>query len=263
MTKSKRMPVLFIGHGSPMNAIQSNTFTDSLKALSTKIERPTAILCISAHWMTKGTWVTRMANPQTIHDFHGFPDELNAVQYPAPGSPETAEWIRSHINEPSIDADDGEWGLDHGTWSLLRHMYPEADVPVLQLSLAIEEPGPFHLRLGEKLRDLRDRGVLILGSGNIVHNLRKIVWDSEANTYTWAKEFDAWSKAKIEARDFESLAKDFAKTEAGRLSVPTPEHYYPLLYALGASHAEDAIAFEFEGMQNGSISMRSVSFGLG
>lgn len=256
------MPVLFLGHGSPMNAIESNDFTRSLNVLGQNLPRPKAILCVSAHWITQGTWVTYMKDPKTIHDFYGFPEELFRVQYPAPGSIEVADQLSQRIQIPKIGLDDSEWGLDHGTWSLLKHMYPKADIPVLQLSLDIKKPAQFHYELGQKLKFMRDEGVLILGSGNIVHNLRKISWDTQAKPWDWAVEFDAWVKEKIRKKDFMALVKDCKKTDAGKLSIPTWEHYYPLLYILGATHLTEKHSFVYEGMQNGSISMTSVGFGL-
>lgn len=259
-TKSK-MPVLFLGHGSPMNAIEENDFTQALKNMSAKIPTPKAILCVSAHWLTEDTVVTSMTHPKTIHDFYGFPEALFKVQYPAPGKPELAKNISETIRDPKVFLDDHEWGLDHGTWSVLRHVYPKADIPVLQLSVAIGSPGEFHLQMGEKLRWLREQGVLIVGSGNIVHNLRQIRWESDAKAFDWALEFDQWSKEKILSRDFKTMAQKFFETSAGKLSVPTPDHYYPLLYILGASEKTDEVSFEYEGIQNGSISMRCVKFG--
>lgn len=255
-----KMPVLFLGHGSPMNAIEENDFTKSLKNISSKIPKPKAVLCISAHWLTEAPAVTSMLQPKTIHDFYGFPEALFKVQYPAAGQPELAKKISDNIKDPKIAQDDHEWGLDHGTWSVLRHVYPNADIPVVQLSIAIKNPGDFHLQMGEKLRWLREQGVLIVGSGNIVHNLRQIRWEPEAKAFDWALEFDQWTKEKMLARDFKTLAQKFSDTSAGRLSVPTPDHYYPLLYILGAADKNDEISFEYEGIQNGSISMRCVKF---
>jgi 4,5-DOPA dioxygenase extradiol len=259
---ASRMPVLFIGHGSPMNAIEQNSYTDSLAALTRRIPRPRAVLCVSAHWMTEGTWVTRMPNPRTIHDFYGFPKELFDVRYPAPGSPEIADLMVATMKDPQIIADNEMWGLDHGTWAVLRHIYPAADVPTLQLSIYMEQPPEYHYRVGKMLRALRNQGVLIIGSGNIVHNLREIRWEENPPAYDWAIEFDEWVKEKIESRNHEALQKEFLVSRSGQLSVPTPDHYYPLLYVLGASDENDSLSFEYEGIQNGSISMRSVSFGL-
>lgn len=257
-----KMPVLFLGHGSPMNAIADNQFTRTLGALGKKIPRPTAILCVSAHWMSEGTWVTGMDKPKTIHDFYGFPQALFDVQYPAAGNPELAKFISEEIHDPRINIDREMWGLDHGTWSVLKHMYPEADIPVLQLSIYMEQPPEYHVKVGEQLRKLREKGVLIVGSGNIVHNLRRIVWEPNAKPYEWATEFDLWVKEKLEKRDFKAIQNDVLKFEAGKLSVPTPDHWFPLLYTIGASEKNDNMKFEYEEMQNGSISMRCVSFGM-
>ena len=260
---SKRMPVLFIGHGSPMNAIEENEFTRSLSKLGTTLPRPKAILCISAHWLTEGTWVTHMPQPKTIHDFGGFPQALFDVQYPAPGSPDLADLIRAEVKTPTVRSDDALWGLDHGTWSVLRHMYPQADIPIMQLSIDIQKPGEYHYQLGQQLKRLRDPdlGVLIVGSGNVVHNLRQISWEANVKPFDWSVEFDEWIKAKLKKRDMKALSTNYLSTAAGRLSVPTPDHYYPLLYTLGAADQEDALSFEFEGIQNGSISMRTFSLG--
>jgi 4,5-DOPA dioxygenase extradiol len=261
MSPNIKLPVLFIGHGSPMNAIQDNPFTRSLNVLGRDLPKPEVILCLSAHWLTDGTWITHMKSPKTIHDFGGFPEALFEIQYPAPGSPEFADKIRTQISDPSIKSDDTLWGLDHGTWAVLRHLYPKADIPVLQLSIDIQKPGDYHLKLGESLRTLRSQGVLIVGSGNIVHNLSKITWKEDAEPYDWAVEFDEWVKAKLLQKNFKALSQDYRTTSAGRLSVPTPEHYYPLLYALGASEPGESLEFPFEGIQNSSISMRTLKLG--
>lgn len=259
--QAQKMPALFIGHGSPMNAIQDNQFTRTLGELGKKMPMPNAILVVSAHWMTKGTWVTKMENPKTIHDFYGFPQELFNVQYPAPGSPEVAGDIQSLLSGRTIHADN-DWGLDHGTWSVLRHLYPEANIPVVQLSLDMSESHEYHFKLGEELAKMRERGVLIVGSGNIVHNLRQIKWGENPTPHDWALEFDHWSKEKILQRDFKALQRDVLKTEAGKLAVPTMDHYFPLHYVLGLASNNEDINFEYEEMQNASISMRTLSVGM-
>jgi 4,5-DOPA dioxygenase extradiol len=259
MKSSNRLPVLFIGHGSPMNAIDDNNYTRMLKALGEKLPRPKAVLCVSAHWMTEGTWITHIKNPKTIHDFYGFPEALFQVQYPAPSDPDLAKSIQAQIPDPKINLDSEMWGFDHGTWSVLRHLYPKADIPVLQLSLYMEQPPDYHFKIGEQLRKLREQGVLIIGSGNIVHNLRKISWDPHAQAFDWALEFDQWVKEKLEARDFKALIEKSTSFEAGKLSIPTNDHWYPIYYILGASDSQDKLHFEFEEMQNASISMRSFS----
>ena len=256
----EKMPLLFIGHGSPMNAIDDNEYTRALGALGTKLPRPEAILVVSAHWETNGTWVTEMPKPKTIHDFYGFPKALFDVQYPAPGSPEIAKSIREAISQPEIHGD-VKWGLDHGTWSVLRHLYPAADIPVLQLSLDITKPPEYHIMLAQQLAKFREKGILILGSGNLVHNLREIRWEKNAKSFDWAIEFDEWFKAKLMKHDFNAVLKEFHQTKAGLLSIPTLEHYYPLHYVLGAADDQDKIEYVYEGMQNGSISMRSLQIG--
>ncbi|MBI3541865.1 MAG: 4,5-DOPA dioxygenase extradiol [Deltaproteobacteria bacterium] len=257
----KRQPVIFIGHGNPMYAIEDNAFTRSLSELGAAVGKPRAVLCVSAHWMTEGSWLTHMKSPKTIHDFYGFPKELFDVRYPAPGSPETAELARASVPNPALQLDDELWGLDHGTWAVLRHMYPEADVPVVQLSIYLAQPAEYHLELGRKLRALRDQGVLIVGSGNIVHNLRTMRWEEGAKPYDWAVEFDAWVKDKLVRRDYEALAREAMASEAGKLSIPTPDHWYPLFYALGASDERDELRFTHESIDNGSISMRCLTLG--
>ncbi|MEN0058068.1 MAG: 4,5-DOPA dioxygenase extradiol [Bdellovibrio sp.] len=261
--ESQKMPVLFIGHGSPMNALEDNAIVQRWEALGREIGKPQAILCISAHWLSAGTWVTAMEQPRTIHDFYGFPQALFNVQYPAPGNPQLAEELRALTQHPKIQADTHAWGLDHGTWSVLSKMYPQADVPVIQLSIDMSEPASFHYELGKSLRALREKGVLIIGSGNIVHNLRRIDWSQPQKGFDWAVEFDEWIKARLQERDFKSVIEDYGKTMAGRLSVPTPDHYLPLMYILGATDESDALRFEVEGCDMGSLSMRSLSFGRG
>lgn len=256
-----RMPVVFMGHGSPMNAIEQNHYTRALNSIGDELPKPEAILCISAHWMTEGTWVTAMEQPKTIHDFYGFPQALFDVQYPAPGSPLLASSVQQLVQNPAVHADTQHWGLDHGTWSVLTHMYPAADIPVVQLSLDMRQKPAWHFELAKQLAELRQRGVLILGSGNIVHNLRQIRWEPDAKPHDWAQEFDHWVKTRLEQRDFKALYQNFLDSEAGRLSNPSLDHYYPLLYVLGASLPEDELEFVYEGIQNASLSMRSVKLG--
>lgn len=258
--QNRPLPALFLGHGSPMNAIDDNPFTQRLNTLGKELEKPEAILVISAHWMTEGTWLTHMECPKTIHDFYGFPKPLFDVQYPAPGRPDIAEAIQKEITTPKIHLDNEAWGLDHGTWSVLRHMYPDADIPVMQLSIYMSRPPEYHVKLGEELAKLREKGVLIVGSGNIVHNLRRISWEANAAPYDWALEFDEWIKEKLVKRDFKAIQDDFLKSEAGKLSNPSLDHYYPMLYILGAANKDDELKFEYEEIQNASISMRCFSF---
>jgi 4,5-DOPA dioxygenase extradiol len=209
--------------------------------------------------MTRGTFVTRMRQPKTIHDFGGFPKALFDVQYPAPGSIEIADLIQTTI--PSVGFDEAEWGLDHGTWSVLKHLAPQADVPVLQLSVSLYDPPEVHLKLGEQLRSLREKGVLILSSGNLVHNLRQIQWDEKAKPHDWALEYDSWIANKLASRDTASIIKEGLTSPLGKLASPTPDHFLPLFYVLGASDSKDVFKTEYEELQNGSISMRSFSFG--
>ncbi len=255
-----KQPVLFLGHGSPMNALAENEFTKKLGKLATKIPTPKLILVISAHWETKGTWVTGMDKPKTIHDFFGFPQALFNVQYPAPGDSNFAKSLSLNSSDPNIGLDENNWGLDHGTWSVLRHMYPKANIPVVQLSIDSTKPFEYHYNLGKKLAKLREEGVLILGSGNIVHNLRTISWKETATPLDWALEFDNWIKERAVARDFKSLVESPLNTKAGKLSIPTPEHYLPLLYTLGAADEKSELVFDIEEIQNASISMRSFRF---
>ena len=259
--EDERMPVVFIGHGNPMNALRDTPFTRSLRRLGEDLPRPKTILCVSAHWMSEGTFVTHMEKPRTIHDFHGFPEELFAVQYPARGDPQMADHLCTEAVNPEIHPDDDAWGIDHGTWSVLKHMYPKADIPVIQLSIYMAQPSKYHFALGQRLRKLRDEGVLIVGSGNIVHNLRRINFDDNASPYDWAIEFDAWVKQKIENRDYGAITHEATQSAAGKLSIPTPDHWYPLLYTLGAADEKDGLRFEYEGIENASISMRCLSLG--
>lgn len=254
-----RMPTLFFGHGSPMNAIALNTFTSSLKKIGRSLEPPKAILIISAHWETQGTWLTNINSPKTIHDFSGFPKALYDIQYPAKGDLNLAKNIQNNITDPKVLLDE-RWGLDHGSWSILRHLFPLAQIPVIQLSLDRTQSFQYHFDLGRKLKFLRDEGVLIIGSGNITHNLRSITWKEDAPIMDWAQEFDGWVKEMAIKRDFKSLIDSPLKSKAGQLSIPTPEHYLPLLYILGASDSNDNLNFDIEEFQNGSISMRSFRF---
>lgn len=255
------MPAMFIGHGNPMNAISDNTFTRRLREMGESVkEIPKAILVVSAHWLTRGSHVLTAPRPVTIHDFGGFPQALHEVQYPAPGAPELARETAKLITSTEVVEDD-QWGLDHGTWSVLKHMYPEAHIPVFQLSIDYYKPSVYHFQLAQELRELRRRGVLIVGSGNIVHNLRRVSFTSNARPFDWAMEFDDIVKRKIEQRQFEDLL-DYAQLgEAAKLSVPTPDHYYPFIYGLGLAEKDEDIRFTYEEIQNGSISMRCFQVG--
>lgn len=252
------MPVLFVGHGSPMNAIEHNAFTHALEGLSARLPRPKAVCVVSAHWVTEGSHVMTSAHPRTIHDFYGFPRPLYEVEYPAPGAPVEAGQLA--VN-PEI-ARDESWGLDHGSWSVLRHMYPKADVPAFQLSLNARRGFKEHLELGREIRSLRERGVLILGSGNLVHNLGRIDWENPSGAYDWAVEFDAKVKSAIEAHDAAALAEPQKWGEKLlETAHPTVEHYLPLLYSMGSTDERDAVSYPYEGFDFGSISMRAVLFG--
>jgi len=255
------MPALFIGHGNPMNAIEDTVYSNAWRKAAAAIHRPKAILCISAHWETEGTFVTAMGQPKTIHDFYGFPDSLYQVQYPAPGSPQLAERVRRLVGSTAVRLDDGySWGLDHGAWSVLRRMFPEADIPVVQLSLDRSQHPRFHYELGRELQTLRAEGVLVVGSGNIVHNLRLLQWDA-VEPFPWAAEFDRQAAELILAGEHDRLVAYPALGEAARLSIPTNEHYLPLLYILALQQPGEPVSFFAEGLPLGSISMRSVRIG--
>jgi 4,5-DOPA dioxygenase extradiol len=252
------MPVVFIGHGSPENALENNPFSTAWQHLATMIPKPSLILSISAHWVIQeGTAVTATRHPRTIHDFFGFPDELYRIEYPAPGSPDWPKVVQNLVRSTSIGLD-YDWGLDHGTWSVCRHMYPEADIPVIQLSLNYNQPLSLLFRTGEELRPLRDRGVLILGSGNLVHNL--MMMSMRAKPYPWALEFDDIAKNNLAARDYDSLIR-YTKYPVSSLAHPTSEHFLPLIGAIGAA-GDDPPSFFNETIFAGSVSMRCVVFGM-
>lgn len=259
----RTMPVLFVGHGSPMNGIEDNDFSRSWMELAKGLPAPTAVLVISAHWLTRGTHVTAMEMPRTIHDFGGFPPELFAVQYPAPGSPELALETQKLITSTSVGLDH-EWGLDHGTWSVVRRMYPDATIPVLQLSIDYAQPPQYHYDLARELAALRRRGVLIIGSGNMVHNLRMVAWDRMNDPeygYDWALEINDIFKKRIAAGEHRPLIEYGSLGSAARLAIPTPDHYYPLLYVLGLQEkGEDAVFFNDRAVA-GSLTMTSVMIG--
>ena len=251
----KKMPVLFVGHGSPMNAIEDNDFSRAWVEAGKALPKPDAILCISAHWETAGTLVTAMEQPRTIRDFYGFPQSLYEIEYPAPGSPALARLTQKAVQEPHVHLDQ-TWGLDHGTWIVLHRMFPKADIPVVQLSLDRTQAPAFHYALGRELRGLRNKGVLIIGSGNIVHNLRMMAWQDQ--TYDWAAEFDQTIKQLILSGDHDSIIRYQDLGEAARLSVPTNEHYLPLLYVLALQDKQEQIRFFADRVTFGSVSMRSL-----
>jgi 4,5-DOPA dioxygenase extradiol len=257
------MPVLFVGHGSPMNAIEENEFVDGWREVEKSLPEPRAILCISAHWETSGTSVTAMAKPSTIHDFGGFPRELFEIQYPAPGSSELAQEVKSHISKTEIGLD-GIWGLDHGCWSVLRRMYPDADIPVIQLSLDYSKPAQYHFDLAGELLALRKKGILIIGSGNMVHNLRLVDWgnlDTPGVGYDWAVEANEKMKKFILSNDFKALIDYRSQGKAFELAIPTPEHFLPLLYTLALKQEDDKVTFFNDKAVGGSLSMTSVRIG--
>jgi len=258
-TIQRTLPALFIGHGSPMNAIERNSWTHGWREMAQSIAKPTAILCISAHWETRGVGVCAAEQPETIHDFGGFPQALFDVRYPAPGDPALARRVATLVKDVQVHVTT-EWGLDHGAWSVLRVMYPEADVPVVQLSLDTSRPGRFHLDLARELAPLRDEGVLILGSGNIVHNLRLFDFRNAAAPAPWAERANALLRARIEAGDTAALADWHALGADVVLGVPTPEHYLPLLYALGAGREGDKLHI-FNDAVTSSLAMTSVRVG--
>ena len=254
------MPAVFIGHGSPMNALEENTYTRAWRQFGESIAKPSAVLAVSAHWVTRGVGVTAMDHPRTIHDFGGFPSELFALEYPAPGSPQLAGRVRDLL--APMDAEmDGSWGLDHGTWSVLVHVLPEHDVPVVQLSLDITQPAAFHYALAKRLAPLRDEGVLILGSGNVVHNLRTARWGPAAAPHDWAVQFNAAVRDALQRKDHAALIDYDRMGEAARLSVPTAEHYLPLLYIAGLQGEDEGLSFLSDGIGLGSISMLSFAVG--
>lgn len=258
---TKPLPAVFFGHGNPMNAVQVNAYTDAWRRIGEALPRPRTILSISAHWFLPGTGVTVVDRPRTIHDFGGFPRELYDVQYPARGAPAMALRVQEVLAPLPVKLDTS-WGLDHGTWSVLRHVYPDADVPVIQLSIDETQPPAYHFEIGRRLAPLRDDGIFILGSGNLVHNLHTYAWGQHTQEpYEWAVEFERRAKELMQAHDFGPLIDYESLGRDATLSVPTPDHYLPLLYVLGTWREGDAIAFPVEGVDGGSISMLAVSIG--
>lgn len=255
------MPAIFFGHGNPLNALLRNAYTEAWSLIGKSIPRPAAILCISAHWYVPGSAVTAMKAPRTIHDFGGFPRELYEVEYPAPGSPELAQRVRELLAPVPVALDES-WGLDHGTWSVLGHVFPQADIPVVQLSIDETKPPEFHHELGRRLSPLRDEGVLVIGSGNLIHNLHTYAWGRhEVEPFDWAVRFEKQAREFLrEGNDaplvrYESLGRD------AMLAAPTPDHYLPLLYMLGLRRKGEAVSFPVEGFDGGSISMLTVQIG--
>ncbi len=269
MSTSKKagvMPVLFIGHGSPMNIILNNDYTNSLVKAAKEIPKPRAILVISAHWLTDGTYVTCVSNPKTIYDFYGFPDELYNMSYPSPGSPEDADLTIKTVKSTKVRC--GEWGLDHAAWAVLKHMYPDADIPVFEMSLDYSpynnwnpKPIEHHYKLASELVSLREKGILIIGSGNIVHNLGLIDFDIDAKPFDWAVKFDQEIKDCLVSKNHERLIDYLELGKEALYAVPTQDHYLPMIYAIGLQKKEDKLKFVHEGFQNGSVSMRAFQIG--
>jgi 4,5-DOPA dioxygenase extradiol len=251
-----QMPLLFLGHGSPMNAIEENEFVDGFRKIGNSIPQPVAIICISAHWETKGTFVTAMEKPQTIHDFGGFPKALFEVQYPAPGSPLFARETKELITTTEIGLD-YKWGFDHGSWSVIRHLYPNADVPVIQLSLDYTKAPQYHYELAKELSSLRKKGVLIIGSGNIVHNLGLINWQNPLDSFDWATMANEKIKMLVKENDHKHLINYKMLGREFELSVPTPEHFLPMIYILGLKQENESIYFFNDKIVMGSLSMVS------
>jgi 4,5-DOPA dioxygenase extradiol len=254
-----RLPALFFGHGNPMNALADNDWTRAWNAIGRALPRPAGIVCVSAHWYLPGTAVTAMARPRTIHDFGGFPRELFAVEYPAPGSPELARRVQQLVG---ATLDEDEWGLDHGTWSVLCHVFPDADIPIVQLSIDETQPAAFHHDLGRRLAPLRDENILVIGSGNLIHNLHTYAWGRLAvEPFDWAVRFERLARELMTVGnhqpliDYETLGRD------ATLSAPTPDHYLPLLYVLGARQPGESVSFPVEGVDGGSVSMLTVQIG--
>lgn len=258
-----KLPVLFIGHGSPMNGIEDNEFSQTWAKMGKEVTRPKAVIVVSAHWLTRGTHVTAMEEPKTIHDFGGFPQALFDVEYPAKGSPELAKETANLITSTDIGLDH-DWGLDHGTWTVVRHMYPDADIPVLQLSIDYGKPAEYHYNLAKQLSALRKKGVLIIGSGNMVHNLRMIDWRklNEPNYgFDWAIEMNDIFKQKIQGGDHKALMEYEKLSKSAKLAIPTPDHYYPLIYILGLQDNKDELSFFNDKLVGGSLNMTSVKIG--
>jgi 4,5-DOPA dioxygenase extradiol len=256
-----RMPAIFFGHGNPMNAVSQNAWTEGWTSIGQNIPRPKSILCISAHWFVPVVAVTAMEQPRTIHDFGGFPRELFEFQYPAPGSPDLASRVKELLGG-DVYMDERQWGLDHGAWSVLCHVFPDADIPVVQLSIDEAQPAQWHYDLAGKLSQLRDEGVLIIGSGNLIHNLHTYAWGKHnVEPFDWALRFEETARSLITSDDhqplinYESLGKD------ARLSAPTPDHYLPLLYVLAQKREGETVSFPVEGFDGGSISMTAVQIG--
>ena len=253
-----KMPVIFVGHGSPMNAIEDNKYTRSWVEMAKKIPKPKAIISISAHWYTKGTKIMNEENPKTIYDMYGFPKELYEIIYNPLGNPKLAENAKKIVSKQSVF--DNTWGIDHGTWSVLVHMYPERDIPVFQISVDATAAPEVHYQIGRELKSLREEGVLLFGSGNIVHNLRLVDWDAGDKGFDWAYKFDDYIKESIENRNHDNAINYLNLGETAKLAVPIPDHYYPMLYVLGATDEDDKISIYNNSCMMGSLSMTSYLF---
>lgn len=258
-SKTEKMPVLFLGHGSPMNAIEENEFVIGFRNLATTIPKPNAILCVSAHWETKGTFVTAMQIPKTIHDFGGFPEELFKVEYPAPGSPELAKETKSIITKTEVILDE-KWGLDHGAWSVIKHLYPNADIPVIQMSLDYSQSPQYHYELAKELKTLREKGVLIIGSGNMVHNLGMVEWKrlNETFAYDWAIEANEKMKQFILEDNHQPLIDYSKQGKSFQLAIPSPDHYLPLLYTLALKEKNEKVSIFNDKAVAGALTMTSI-----
>ena len=258
---AKSMPAIFFGHGNPMNALAHNAWTEGWASIGARMPQPKVVLSISAHWYVPATQVTSMPAPRTIYDFAGFPPTLRAIKYPAPGEPKLASEIKTLL-EPLSVALDKRWGLDHGTWSVLCHVFPKADIPVLQLSIDETQPAAFHYEVGKRLARLRDERVLVMGSGNLVHNLHAYAWGRrQIKPFDWAARFEERARDLILAADHEPLVNYETLGRDARLSIPTPEHYLPLLYVLALQREHEKVSFPVEGFDGGSVSMLSVKIG--
>ena len=251
-----KMPVIFIGHGNPMNALYDNNFTKTLSGIQKNISKPKAILVVSAHWLTSGSFVSVNPTPKTIYDFGGFPDELFKVKYEPKGAPELANEIKDKVTYAKVGADE-TMGLDHGAWTVLKHMYPNADIPTFEFSIDYSKPASYHYELAKQLNFLRDKGVLIIGSGNIVHNLGMVDWKNQTSGYDWANEFDNTVKNLLDKGDDKSLINYQTLGKSALLSIPTNDHYLPMIYTLGLKREKENIYYLYDGMEMGSISMRS------
>lgn len=261
---TERMPALFVGHGNPMNAIEDNIFTRGFESIAKELPRPNAILCISAHWETRGTFVTAMKQPETIHDFGGFPSRLYEVQYPAPGSPELALAIQQAITSTSVNLTN-EWGLDHGCWTVAKFLFPEADIPVIEMSIDYSKPAAFHYQLGKELSALRRKGVIIIGSGNSIHNLRMVDWsnmDTVDSGYDWAIGVNERIRQFITEGDHQSLVNFDKLGKEFKLAIPTPEHFIPLLYTLALQEKDEVPDIFNDHLVAGSLNMMSVKLGI-